>query len=503
MRDHQPITLETFNGLWRKGDPEDTPPDHFSDCNNVSFLGVASFQTRPGVGLHQNVLAPLGNIVRMYNYITQDKNTLIVLTYNTTTNTGSIYHVIDGTTVFGPLLSIVGMTDFAFVAYAGRAYISPFSSFLTGGLNIEKGLQNEFLYVYKGDGTAARKAGANAPTGTIAIANGAAGNTDPGFKLFGVVFETDTGYLSPPAAFNSFTTSAAQSVSFSSIPVSVQAFVTKRHIVATKTIINYNGNTTGYIYYFIPNAILNDNVTTTLPDISFFDIDLLDDASELLDNFAEIPAGAGLTLYHNRLILYTTFTDISLAYCSLPGEPEAFDQVDGLIVAPLDGNPITNANELRDIFYVNKRNRTLAYSDNGDVPSSWGPPTVIDQAIGAPIHGVATFIDSGSTSVNYLIMASYKGIVVFNGVYALPELSWKIADLWNELDRNEFRKIQFLNDSIGQLLYIVLPTGILLVGDYNNGLDPKNIRWTKWEFNFNIRTIALVNINELIIGAGL
>jgi hypothetical protein len=498
IHENEPTEINEFNGLWDKGDPDNTPIDHFSDCENVKYIGVNSFGTRDGIDKHQNVAVPLGNIVRLYNYVTQDKNTLLVLTYDGTD--GKIYHVVDSTTVFGPILTIAGMEDFAFVPVAGRAYITPFKTFTAGGINIEKGIQSQFLYVYLGTGSAARKAAGTPPSGAITIANGAAGNTDAGFHLFGVVFETDTGYLTPPAAFNTFVTNANLSVSFTTVPVSGQSFVTKRHIVATKVIASYNGNTTGYQYFFIPGATIPDNVGTSLPNISFFDADLLEDASHLLDNFSEIPAGAALSVYHNRLCLSTTFTDISLVYVSEIGEPEAINQIEGILVVPPDGNPITNHQELRDVFYVMKRNRTVSYVDNEDIPSTW-PLTVVDQGNGCPVHGIATVIDSGSSSVDFLIIASLKGIIIFNGRYALPELSWKISDFWLRQSKSNARFIQVLNDSVNQILYCSLPDRRLLVGNYANGLDPKGIRWVPWKFDVKVNTVALVNINDLIIGA--
>lgn len=498
MRDHQSIELKQFNGDWQRGDPENTPSDHFSDSENIRFIGNASFGTRYGIDKHQNVVSPLGNVVRIYNYVTQDKNTLLVLTYDGTT--GKIYHVIDSTTVFGPILTKVGMEDFAFIPYAGRAYISPFKTYVVGGLNIEKGLQNEFLYVYKGDGTAARKSAGNTPAGTLTIVNGAAGGTDAGLHIFGVVGETDTGYLSAPVALNTFTTTGNLSVSFSTVPTFSGAQWVKRHIVASIVIPTYNGNISGYNLYFIPEATINDNVTTTLPNISFFDADLIEDASHLSDNFAEVKAGVALTLYHDRLVLMGEYDNISIARVSAKGEPEAFNQIDGFLLIPPDGNPLTNGAELRDVLYITKRNRTVSYVDNDDEPSSWSM-TVVDQALGAPVHGIATVIDSGSSSINYLIIATYKGIFIFNGIYSLPELSWKKSAFWIAQSRANFRYIQMLNDPISETLYCTLPDRRLMIGNYANGMDPKNIRWTTWRFDVKINTIALVNIDTLIFGA--
>lgn len=500
MRDHSPVVIDQFNGLWMKGDPESTPIDHFSSGQNFQFIARSNgIKTRDGLDMHQDVAVPIGNVVRIYNYITQSANTLLALTYDGTT--GNIYHVVNDTTIYGPILTKTGMEDFAFVPYAGRAYISPFKSYVVNGLNVEKGLQNEFVYVYDGTGVAARKAaGANA-AGTLVVANGSAGVTDTGLHVFGVVGETDTGYLSPPIAFVTFTMDGTHELNFSAIPVFTGSQWIKRHIVSSIAIPTYNGNPTGYKQFFIPNATINNNVSTTLSGVEFFDGELLEDASHLLENFAEIPAGAVLNIYHGRLLVGATYDDISIFLVSEEGEPEAINQISGILVVPLDGNAVTNAQEMRDVLFVTKRNRIFSYVDNSDVPSSW-PSTIVDQAIGAPVHGIATVIDSGGTSIDFLVLASYAGIIIFNGRIIKPELTFKIdKGLWLLLNTNDFRKIQLVLDPIKQILYCVLPSGDLLVGDYSNGFDAKGIRWVVWTFNIRVTTIALVNINDLIIAA--
>lgn len=506
LNGHKPIPIDRFNGLWRRGDVDNTPSDHFSDCDNIRFIGTQGFGTRYGIGVSQSVEVPLSNVRRFYNYPTPTGNTLIVLVINDD-DEGEIYHVVDRSTVYGPLLTIEGMVDFAFLPYAGRAYISPIGYYTITGLdeediNIEKGLEDEFLYVYAGDGTAARKAAGSPLSGSLTIANGAAGNTDAGFHLFAFVAETDSGYLTAPGAITGFTTSSSFSVSFTTVPTSGSPTIVRRHLVATKVITGYTGNTTGYQFYFVPNATIENDTDTFLSNISFFDIDLLEDASYLLDNYAEIPAGAAMWFYHNRLHLAATFTDISVALVAAPGEPEAISQVDGLLIVPLDGNPITNGAELRDVNYIFKRSRTVAFVDNGDVPATW-PMTYIDNAIGTCIHGIATVLDSGNSSVDALIVAAYPGIFLFNGSYIVPELSWKIQDLWDELDRNEFRLIQVLNEPISGQILLTIPDGRILVGDYCNGMNAKNIRWTPNGYPRNVNTIAIVNIDQIIFGMDL
>jgi hypothetical protein len=628
LRGHEPVVIEDFNGLFSRGDRDSCPLDHSPDCDNVKFI-YSGIETRDGLQTYRAV----GNPVRIHKYTLQNDNGQSILILN---NQGQIFHSPDINTVLGPILTIPLMTDFNIVAIAGRAYITPFTTYFDAITNValEKGLTGEFVYVYKGDGTAARKMAGAGPTNggdkpfiafnsetdgsiaqgvhVIAIAFGDAGagissalgpeirqvvlapggkqihlnnipiggggitqrfvyatkvidpkdfnpdlttylyyrvttipdntttnfdidfseadltvvfaagvlgvptdggalrvantsvdgHTDFGLHVIGVVYETDTGYLTRPGPefFAAVTTiDIKKAITVTNIPVSPDSFVTKRHLIATQAILNFNGDQVGFQFFFIPDGNIDDNTTTT-KTVSFYDSELLDDASHLLENFSEIAAGVGLTTYHGRLILNTQFSDISLIRVSHSGEPESISEVDGLVIIPLDGNPLTVCQELRDVLYACKTVRTAAVSDNGDVPSSW-PVIMLEQGIGAPVHGISTVLDSGGVNVDYLIMTSVIGVVIFNGTYSIPELSWKIENYWNVLEKNDFRFIQIMNDTINKLLWISLPNRDLLMGDYKNGLDPQNIRWAPATFDIEVTTIALIERDRLIIGA--
>jgi hypothetical protein len=499
MRGHSPIKIEEFKGLWVRGGAETVPMDHFVDCQNIQFQ-ESGFRTREGIGQYAVTGAvSFPNVVRMYTFVRGGVQSILVLdTSGNLFDTGS-------PTPTTAILSIPAMVDFAFQGVAQRAYISPNDGNL--------GLQNEFLYVYNGDGSPCRKAAGAGPTTASTLANGAAGHVETGIHIFGVVYETDTGFLTRISPLAQITATGTQQVDLTNVPISPDTFVIKRHVVASKLIdpVFFTGNLEGYQLFFVPGAIIPDNVTTTI-SVDFYDADLLEDASHLLDAYEEIPAGVFVDTYHERLLvggLYgvattvvTTDESVKWATClvSSPGEPEAISQVDGLIVAPLDGNPLTNAQEYRDVLYIFKSTRTYAYNDNGDVPSSW-PLTIIDQGVGASIHGVANVLDSGGVNVEYLLIVDFSGVMIFNGAYQRPELSYKIKDYWMALDRNFFKEIQIMNDSISQKMYITLPSNYILHGDYNNGLDPMNIKWCPWLFEFLTTTITLINTNTLIIGA--
>lgn len=490
-RDHEAIVIEQFNGLFDRGDVDTVPLDHFSDCENIQFVHEG-FTTRDGLDTYRAVQNP----VRIYNYVMQAGESLLILDTN-----GNIYHSINETTTHGPILTIPAMTDFGFVSYAGRAYITPFKTETNAlGVNYQRGLQGESVYVYKGDGTPARKAGGTPPIGTLSLSVGGAGHVDMGIHILGVAYETDTGFITKVTGFAQITTDGFQSILVSSIPIAPPGdHVVARRLVSTYAIdpAIYSGNIEGYQFWFVKR--IPDNTTTSII-LDYYDSELLSDASHLLDILSTIPAGVGLTVYHNRLVSYAEYDNISLLRVSYVGEPEAMDAVSGLLIFPLDGNPITNAQEYRDVLYVFKKTRTAGWTDTGDVPTTW-PFSWLDQGIGASVHGIGTVLDSGGVNIDFLLIVDYSGLMLFNGAYARPELSWKIRDIWFNLQRNQFSNIQIMNDSLTQIIYITLPNKQMLVADYTNGLDANSIKWTKWRFDIQTTSITLVETNKLIIAS--
>jgi len=515
-RDHEPLVIEDFDGWWQKGDPESAPSNHFTQADNIQYF-QSGFETRYGIVPYVSP-PPALKPRRIYNYTTQQGDTLLVLHEG-----GKIYHVKGNKTVVGPILDIPAMEDFGFVAINGRAYITPFKTYTDqAGEKYQLGIQNEYLYVYKGDGTPARKAAGSPPTGgPLVAALGAAtsGNkTDAGLHVIGVVYETDTGYFTAigPQVRAELVFTGAHEIVVSNIPVSPNAWVKKRHLVSTKWIPEYNGDQNGYQYWFIPGGNIDDNTTTT-KTITYFDADLLSDASHLADNFAEIPSGVYLNTYHSRLVIVgeygttETLTGLpagvtdnrSIARLSVAGEPEAINKVDGIIVVPLDGHPLTAVQEFRDIMYIFKKTRTYGYSDNYDEPVTW-QEEVLDQGIGSPVHGIATVLDTGGVNIDFLVIVDWSGLMLFNGVYAQPEMSWKIEDFWKGLDRNEFHTVQIVNDSINKRIWITLPfphVNKLLYADYSDGMNAKDIKWARWIYDCIVYTVALIDTDKLVLGS--
>lgn len=502
MRDHIPVVIEEFNGFFKRGDLEACPFDHNSDCNNVMST-QAAIQTRDGVDTYN----AMSGVVRMYEY-NNGGETLLILNTN-----GDIFHYVPNVSLTW-IMNIPGMTDFEIFVYFARAYITP-------SLNIQMGgMLNQYVWVYKGDGTPARLAAGAGPTGgTFSAANSAtAGNVEAGYHVFGVAYETDTGFITAIgtvlAAVNA---TGALSVDLSNIPVSPDSFVVARRITASVAIdpTLYTGDMTQYQPFFLQR--INDNVTTSLT-VNFYDAQLILDASYLFNLYSKIPAGGGIGSYHGRMLVWnyqsTPSVKGSNTVClvSQPGQPEAISQVSGLILIPPSDYGISQCQEYRDVLYIFRENQTFAGQDNGGNPSSW-PIIVLDNGIGCAKHGIGIAGENGIINVEFLPIFNLSGVFIFNGTFTRPELTWKIEDFWcgitgligSGLDiETVLRLSECYHDTINQRFYINIPTlFMILMADYRMGLGQDTIKWWKWTFSgLTPTTMALITeLNTLLIGS--
>lgn len=505
MRDHEPVFVEEFNGLYLRGDGFPCPIDHSPEFVNYKF-NQSGFQTRDGI----DIFLATTSVLKYYYYPDAGAGD----GYLVLKSDNKIYHLVGAIGAFVSFTvsnAIAGMTDFAFVSINGRAFISP-----TLNTNLS-GLTGEFVYVYDGNQTTMmRKAAGTAPTtaeGALVPVNSAtAGSVEAGVHVFGVVYETNSGFLTQigPTILPTLTATGGKKVDLSAIPIfggGGGTLITKRHIVASKLILaaTYNAapDPKAYQLFFVPNGVIANNTATTLT-IDFFDSQLIEDASHLLDLLSEIPAVGGLSTYHGRMIGWDTATNINEVLVSYADEPEAFDSVTGLLLVPKEGIGITRAQQYRDILYVFKNIKTYAFNDNGDVPTSWSS-MVVDDGLGAGKEGVANVGTYGGINTEALILMNEQGVSLFTGLFNKPELTFKIRDYWLSLNRADIRtgKMAAYIDAINQLLYICNPAAnMVIVGDFANGLHAETIRWSQWTFGLSPATIGLFDKdNKLVMGS--
>jgi len=395
---------------------------------------------------------------------------------------GNLY---DNTNIGVPILAIPEMVDFSAVQYYNRIYITPH--------NRLRGIENEVVYVY--DGTTCRPAGGSVPSGTLVAANSAlSGNVEPGTHLFAISFESESGFVSAPgpALYAVVLADGTHQVDLSGIPIGPTGTVARR-ILATRRIPDYAGNQNDYEFYFVPTGRIANNVDSTAT-VNFYDADLLSEADYLFDNLASIPAGIGIGVYNESLIVWGEYANPSVVRVSRQNDPETFDAVAGYItVAPNDSGGVMNAVEFRDSLYMMKNARTYATARdaiNTDSAIFWKVVNV-DEGIGTGPFGIGAVLDNNGPNTDMIVMASRMGLTIFNGLFVQPELTWKIASAWKSMNFNEFNEIQVMNDVVSQTLYTLLPDGTILMGDYSNGLSFQAVRWSIWTFPWPITSIGL------------
>lgn len=469
IQDHTPVAIQKFNGLYGIDSFDDSVPEgYFIDALNTITYGD-EVKTRDGFGLAHSTLAT----ERFKIYRRQGESARILYL----DNSGNIRDLTTDTII----LTVAGMTDFAMEVVNNRAYISPH--------NGNAGLPGSFVYVYTGSGTARKAAGASPVGSFTASISATSGVIESGVHLFAWVYETTTGFVTPPSSAQSLTFDGTKAVDFSNIPVG-PAGTAARRLIASRAIQDYNGNELAYEMFFVPGGRINDNSTTSLSGVNFYDAELIDTADYTYDQLEEIPAVVFLVPYGRRLTYGGPDIDKNLVYFSKIDEPESISSLAGFIAYdPFESEGVKDATEFRDNFYVTKRDHTYTIRDNQAEPSTWGNPIRLDQAIGANINGIAQYKDSKGARVEFFLVADESGLYKFNGIYEEIPITRNIKNWWYRINKNYFHKIQVVIDQKKMLIYILVPLdasvspNYIIVGDFENGFALDKIRWHLWSFS--------------------
>jgi hypothetical protein len=476
VRDHDPLRVTQFGGLFDRGDDEVVPVDHFQDCLNTIYppRGV---RTRYGTLLDKT----LANIRRTYIYrIPGQAQRLLILN-----DTGDIYDSIDLTTV---ILHVDGMTDFSAVTMFGRAYISPH--------NGVTGLPGEKVYVYSGSGFARAAAGAS-PTGfNLTAANSlTSGSIEEGDHIFAVAYESDTGFITGYGGFITLSATGGKKADIANVPIG-NSWVVARHIVATKTIEDFNGDFENQTYYFVPDGRIGNNTATTIT-VDFYDADLVEEASYLAEQLDEIPAGIAIENYNGRLVVGGEDSNQSTIRVSKVGETESINEIEGLAnINPGDaGAGIKNLWVHRESLLISKAQRTYYVIDTGDEAAFW-KPLPSDMSVGAEPHSVGTVLDYGQTVKDIVFVGDRDGLHLYGGTFSSTPISQKIEDVWSRINHAYFHTVEIAIDPVGAYGYCAVPLDAatspshILFFDYNNGLAADAVRWSVW--NFPVAPVSIV-----------
>lgn len=476
--DHQPLEQHNFRGLYSRGVSDTTPEGYFTDCLNIKF-GEGEVSSRDGSALS----VTRSNIRRFFVYKRLNETPRLIIL----DTAGNFY---DSLAPGVPISTDATFVDFSMVNSNNRAYITPH--------NRLRGITGKSLLVYEGSGNLRLAAGA-APTGFTlgAAVSGVSGNVEAGYHLFAQAYITSSGFITAPgpSVWTTLLCPGGTKVNLSAIQVG-PANTAGRVMLATKAIPAnlFTGNQFAYELFFIPNAIILDNVTTTLA-VSFFDADLLNSADYLIDNLATIPAGLGVITYNNRLVSWAASGEEFTIRVSTIGQPEAFSSVSGFIqLDPSDaGSGVKNCFEHRGNLIIETSNRTYTTADNGSDPSTWSV-TSVDKSTGAECFSVATILDARGTNTDRAFVASRSGLISYEGYAKRPELSFNIEGTWNRINKAVFNLVQIVDDPVNHRMFISVPLDAsatishILYADYSKSftvygtLDERAIKWAIWTF---------------------
>lgn len=494
--DHQPIEIEDWKGLFTRGFLDSSPPGYFTDTLNTKFA-ESDVVSRDGSALELAV----NDVSRFFEYKKLTGSRLLVLV-NVSGGVGSI----QDSTLLGFGIAPVGgdpnYQDFSMINYANKAYFT--------NHNRVTGVANSYLYVYDdiNIGALGRRAAGAAPTGYVlaAVNSATVGNCEAGTHLVAVVNITNSGFITAPgpALFVPVVSTGGFKIDVTNIQPGPAGTI-YRAIVASKAIQNYNGNQLGYELFQVPTAnggLIADNVTT-ITSLSFYDSELVTSADYLFDNRATIPSGIGLTEYKGRLVTWGILGDEHSVYLSKPYAPEEFSSVSGFItVDPFESHSgVRNCFTYRGSLIICKANRIYQTTDNGGDPSTW-EVDMIDNGAGTECFGVATIIDSKGQENDRTFLADRSGLLLFEGYIRRPEASWLIEDTWKRINKAYFNKVQVCTDPLTSSIYVTVPLDAateishVLYGYYGAafgyyGFDPKQIKWSIWQFNPGSRSILI------------
>jgi hypothetical protein len=477
MNDHAPLVLTSFRGTYDRGEEDAVLPGYFRTSQNVQFINKG-VRTRFGSSL--DVTMASVRRIAVYERIGEAIRLLIL------DSSGQLFDSLHPMT---SILSIPAMTDFSMVTMFNRAYITPHDGVT--------GLPGEKVYVYEGSGQA-RPAGGKAPaTGPLVGKDSTiSGHVEKGIHGIAVCYQTISGFITAPGGFTTVSSAGALKLDVSNIPTG-PAGTMARVLVATKLLASFDGNFAVQTYYFIPNGTIGDNVATTYT-VDFYDADLEDESSYLLEQLPEIPAGVGIATGEGRLVIWGEDLNSSIIRVSKNGDPESHNDVEGFItVNPGDaGGGVTNVCEYRSQMVIFKTQRTYAVQPTDDPPANWHVEA-IDGSAGTTPHGLGLALNHQANIEDRLFLASRSGFRIFLGTFSIESvLSTPIEDIWKRINPDVFHKLEVAVDPINYVCYITVPLDLatepdtILVCDYSEGITQELVKWTIWKFPDAAHTIV-------------
>jgi hypothetical protein len=484
MEEQQTI-LSGFKGLWARGSYTTCPPDHLTDCYNCVFPGNDQVTIRPSFIFSSTVLANC-----IWYTVARCGSTDILITLS---DDGKLRDETNAVLLhtYNPLT----VNSFASLSIFGRIYLcATFNS---------RAVSGEVVYSY--DGTNFRQAAGIAPVTPVILTQPNAGIVDPGIHQIAVSFLYATGYLSPPSPLVAITSDGVHNIHIANIPIGGAGVVGRVLLI---TLANQSE------LYFIPGGTINNNTATTF-DYDQYDTVLLESADYLNDIITSIPSCSAIRFYKGRVVYIGQYGAPDQILVSNILFPENVNSVAGLINLPVDSiaNAANTGAVIQDILYLIKPNGIYSTQDNGGDPDTWGV-TLIDSGLGCYDNGMSAFSSSASSQdiLDTTLCVNKRGLLLFNGAFADPPLSYKIESIWQLIDSRFISNVQIAHDAQKKLVFIAAPlipgvnvgdkvksaistnNSLILMMDYKEGLSPTAVKWSVWtSASFPIKRLYMEN----------
>ena len=549
---YQPQKIRGFSGLWKRGSEEDCPLDHLTDCYNCSFPGKDQVNIREPFGISSSgliagtavsydiarVIAGARLLTLSSTSILYDETNAVTLgafpgaddfvclniygrsyialkqmgkawglsgTANTFTDVAGSTSIVDLTSgnVNSYALNagiIINGVQCNVVAYTGSTTLVVDYDF--GSMS---GVTYQFSSLFVYNGTTFYPASGHIPLNSnsstsYAITTWGSGYNTPGQHQVMFAYQYQNGYLSAPVQvpyqFANNVLGTGFTITFSDTP---PPNVVARVLIATQALDNaIPANIVGGPTFFIPNGVIP--VADTTFNFSFYDTDLLTSSDYLFNISQSIMGASALRFYNGRLVVIGQYPFPDNILVSDQLIPESMNAITGIINMPVDYGLNTSSTGwvIRDVLYLVKPNSTYSTQDNGGDPSTWSV-SAVDTGLGCWNNGISTYESaySGQDILDTVLVVTARGLMLFNGSYSDPPLTYKIESIWELISPNYFYLCQIAHDIVLKRVYILVPLiqaaaigeqitstsgapNVLLMMDYKEGLTSTTVKWSVW-----------------------
>ena len=520
LTEYNRISIDNFMGLFDRGSLDDIPQDHATHILNMAFARKRETLTRPSASY--SVDSPGGNTERQFLACFNNSNVeyLIPLVCD---GAGNIWRLDN----YSVLLHVDGMIDFAALNMGDATYIAPMSEYGLNDPNYNP--MTNVIYVWNRPSFPPRPAAGPMAAKPFSITWTGSGNVGPGWYGVSICYVYDTGYVTPPSDRIVEYAPGGTNMTINGI-VAPPSGVSGILILSTQA--QSTSQTAGVAALYEVGTVGLGETSVT---VNFFDTDLVILASNdpvngnLYNSMGYLPGGSGLgsvalIKYHGRMVIIGPTvsynqagqpirnTDGTLAAAqdgrilvSAAGAQENFDDLTGYFIvdSEFDGNIPRTGFELFGVLYICKLIGTFSTVDTGSQPNDPTTPwvvNIVDGGIGSMHHGVGT-ITASQPALSFnstAFLANRNGLFIFNGNVLRPELSWKIRAIWAQIPPGAELQIRVTVDIYNDIFYILLPTLIsefapymVLAGDYSLGLDSNNIRWSIYQFPWQVTDLIM------------